>query len=59
MRDAGQPRVDALGAYRDTGLDRIVCFPTRWAPTTETQEAFAEDVRTAGIELARGEAVTA
>jgi F420-dependent oxidoreductase-like protein len=59
MRDAGQPRVDALGAYRDVGLDRIVCFPTRWAPSTETQEAFAEDVRAAGIELARGEAVTA
>jgi F420-dependent oxidoreductase-like protein len=59
MRDAGQARVDALGAYRDVGLDRVVCFPTRWSPTTDTQEAFAEDVRAAGIDLAVGEAVSA
>jgi alkanesulfonate monooxygenase SsuD/methylene tetrahydromethanopterin reductase-like flavin-dependent oxidoreductase (luciferase family) len=59
MRDAGQARVDALGAYREVGLDRIVCFPTRWAPTTDAQEAFADDVRAAGIHLAAGEAVSA
>jgi F420-dependent oxidoreductase-like protein len=59
MRDGGQARVDLLGAYRDVGLDRIVCFPTRWSPTTDAQEAFADDVRAAGLHLAAGEAVSA
>ncbi|HEX3428274.1 MAG TPA: TIGR03560 family F420-dependent LLM class oxidoreductase [Candidatus Limnocylindrales bacterium] len=59
MRDPGQARVDAIGAYSEVGLARIVCFPTRWGPTTETQAAFAEDVRAAGIELGAGVSVTA
>jgi F420-dependent oxidoreductase-like protein len=59
VRVAGQARVDFIGGMAEIGLDRIVCFPTRWDPTTETQEAFAADVRAAGIELARGAAVTA
>ena len=37
---------------QEIGLDRIVCFPARWAPTVEAQERFAEDVQAAGIELA-------
>ena len=32
------------------GLDRIVCFPTRWSPTAEAQAAFAEDCLAAGLE---------
>ena len=48
MRDAGQARVDLLGALRGVGLDRIVCFPTRWSPTLEAQAAFADDCRAAG-----------
>jgi len=52
MRDTGQARVDVLGTLRETGLDRIVCFPARWSPTVEAQERFAEDVRAAGVELA-------
>jgi len=52
MRYPGQERVDALGAYLGTGLERLVCFPTRWDPTTDAQAAFAEDCRTAGLELA-------
>ncbi|MDH4142048.1 MAG: TIGR03560 family F420-dependent LLM class oxidoreductase [Chloroflexota bacterium] len=53
MRDAGQERVDLLGRFAEIGLDRIVCFPTRWSPTREAQAAFADDCRAAGIELER------
>ena len=48
----GQARVDVLGELAAVGLDRIVCFPTRWSPTIETQAAFAEDCRAAGLTLA-------
>ena len=51
MRDAGQARVDTLAGYAAVGLDRIVCFPTRWSPTTDAQTSFAEDCRAAGIPL--------
>ncbi|MBI3749178.1 MAG: TIGR03560 family F420-dependent LLM class oxidoreductase [Chloroflexi bacterium] len=51
MREAGQARTDVLGELATVGLDRIVCFPTRWAPTVEAQEAFAEDCRAAGLTL--------
>jgi F420-dependent oxidoreductase-like protein len=51
MRDPGQQRVDALAAYAEIGLDRIVCFPTRWSPTEEAQAAFAEDCVAAGVSL--------
>jgi hypothetical protein len=52
MRHAGQERIDTLAGFVETGLDRIVCFPTRWSPTVEAQAAFAEDCRAAGVELA-------
>ncbi|MGH2476257.1 MAG: LLM class flavin-dependent oxidoreductase [Candidatus Limnocylindrales bacterium] len=52
MRTAGQARVDMLGRYRETGIDRIVAFPTRWSPTPDAQALFAEDCRLAGIDLA-------
>jgi alkanesulfonate monooxygenase SsuD/methylene tetrahydromethanopterin reductase-like flavin-dependent oxidoreductase (luciferase family) len=51
FRDAGQARVDLLGAFAAIGLDRIICFPTRWSPTIETQAAFAEDCLAAGLTL--------
>jgi probable F420-dependent oxidoreductase len=51
MREAGQARVDALAGYAAIGLDRLVCFPTRWSPTTEAQAGFAADVRAAGLVL--------
>jgi F420-dependent oxidoreductase-like protein len=51
MRDAGRARADILRAFRDIGLDRIVCFPTRWSPTVEAQAAFADDCRAAGLTL--------
>jgi len=52
MRDTGQARVDVLAELAEVGLDRIVCFPTRWSPTVETQAAFAADCAAAGITLA-------
>jgi F420-dependent oxidoreductase-like protein len=51
MRDRGQARVDRLARMAEIGLDRIVCFPTRWSPTAEAQAAFAEDCRAAGLSL--------
>jgi len=59
MRNAGQARVDLIARLRDIGLDRVVAFPTRWSPTAEAQAAFADDVRSAGIELAGGVSVPA
>ncbi len=59
MRDAGQKRIDLLAGYAAVGLDRLVCFPTRWSPTAEAQEGFAADVRAAGLALAAPEAVSA
>ena len=53
VRNSGQERVDAIGRFAAIGLDRIVCFPTRWGPTPEAQAAFAEDCRAAGV-LATG-----
>ena len=51
LRDAGQERVDLLAGLAAVGLDRIVCFPTRWSPTVEVQAAFAEDCLAAGLTL--------
>ncbi|MFI5387022.1 MAG: LLM class flavin-dependent oxidoreductase [Fimbriimonadales bacterium] len=51
MRDGGQKRVDLLAGYAAVGMDRLVGFPTRWDTTPDTQAAFAEDCRTAGIAL--------
>jgi F420-dependent oxidoreductase-like protein len=51
MRDGGQARVDLLGRFAAIGLDRLVAFPTRWAPTLDAQAAFAADCEAAGVEL--------
>lgn len=51
MRERGQARVDTLARFAEVGLDRIVCFPTRWSPTIDAQAAFAEDCRAAGLTL--------
>ena len=56
MREAGQKRVDLLGAFAEIGLDRVVAFPTRWSAELETQAAFAADCRAAGVPM-RAEAV--
>ena len=51
VRDPGQARVDTLAGFAEVGLDRIVCFPTRWSPTSDAQAAFAADCQAAGIVL--------
>jgi F420-dependent oxidoreductase-like protein len=51
MRHVGQARIDTLAGFAEIGLDRLVCFPTRWSPTLEAQAAFAEDCRAAGLML--------
>jgi F420-dependent oxidoreductase-like protein len=51
MRDPGTRRIDRLRRYAEIGLDRLVAFPTRWSPTLDAQAAFAEDCRSAGLEL--------
>jgi len=52
IREAGARRVDLLGRFAEIGLARIVAFPTRWSPTTDSQAAFADDCRAAGLSLA-------
>ena len=54
MREAGQQRVDVLGALNGIGLARIVCFPSRWDTSVDAQAAFAEDCQAAGLLLAAG-----
>jgi F420-dependent oxidoreductase-like protein len=49
--DAGQARVDLLGEFNESGLDRIVCFPTKFDPSVEAQASFAKDCLAAGITL--------
>jgi F420-dependent oxidoreductase-like protein len=51
VREPGQQRIDRLAAFAAAGLDRVVCFPTRWEPTLETQVRFAADCLAAGITL--------
>jgi F420-dependent oxidoreductase-like protein len=51
VRPVGQARVDALGAFAALGLDRIVCFPSRWDLSLDGQASFAADCRAAGLEM--------
>jgi len=49
---SGQRRVDRIAAFAATGIDRLVCFPTKLQPTLEAQARFAEDCLAAGVDLA-------
>jgi alkanesulfonate monooxygenase SsuD/methylene tetrahydromethanopterin reductase-like flavin-dependent oxidoreductase (luciferase family) len=51
VRPSGAQRIDFLASLVALGLDRVVCFPSRWGPTQETQERFADDCEAAGAEL--------
>jgi alkanesulfonate monooxygenase SsuD/methylene tetrahydromethanopterin reductase-like flavin-dependent oxidoreductase (luciferase family) len=51
VREAGQARSDFLGQLAAIGLDRVVCFPTRYGAEIETQARFAEDCLAAGLVL--------
>jgi alkanesulfonate monooxygenase SsuD/methylene tetrahydromethanopterin reductase-like flavin-dependent oxidoreductase (luciferase family) len=47
----GQQRVDILGAYRELGISRVQAFVGGTVEGPEALDAFAEDVRAAGIAL--------
>jgi F420-dependent oxidoreductase-like protein len=59
IRNVGQARADLIAGFAAIGLDRLIAFPTKWAPTEEAQAAFADDVRAAGVELDAGVPVSA
>jgi hypothetical protein len=52
--DPGGQRVERIAAFAATGIDRLVCFPTKRHATLEAQAAFAEDCRSAGVQLSPG-----
>jgi len=52
MREAGQARVDVLAGWPGSDSTGWSASRRRWSPTLETQAAFAEDCRTAGLTLA-------
>ena len=47
----GQQRVDLLGAYRELGVSRVMMLLRSAAESDEALPAFAEDARSAGVEL--------
>jgi F420-dependent oxidoreductase-like protein len=51
VSEHGQARVDLYGAYRDLGLSRVQSYVDGLADGTDALEAFAEDLRAAGIGL--------
>ena len=51
-RATGQARVDLLGRYRETGIDRVMTLIKASARDDEALESFAADARAAGLELA-------
>ncbi len=58
VQEAGPARSDLLAELASLGLDRVVAFVNRRSQAPEVQEAFAEDVRAAGLELAPPEPET-
>ena len=48
----GQRRVDLLGAYRESGVDRVMGLDTGAATSDEALETLAADARRAGLDLA-------
>ena len=51
MQEPGEGRIDLIRGYAEIGVDRIVCFPTKSAPTVGAQDRFAADCRSAGVAL--------
>jgi len=49
--DEGQRRMDLLGGYRETGVDRVMALVRRSATDDEALESLAQDARAAGLEL--------
>jgi F420-dependent oxidoreductase-like protein len=59
IRQPGEPRVGILGRFGALGLDRVICFPTKWVPDAESQARFAEDCRAAGLPMVEPTSATA
>jgi len=51
VSERGQARVDLYGAYHDLGVSRVQSYVDGLAHGTEALEAFAEDLRAAGVEF--------
>ena len=51
VSEAGQARVDLYGAYRELGLARVQSYVDGLAQGTDALEAWAEDLRAAGVKL--------
>jgi F420-dependent oxidoreductase-like protein len=49
--EPGRQRADRIAAFAATGIDRLICFPTKRQPTFEAQARFAEDCAAAGVQL--------
>jgi F420-dependent oxidoreductase-like protein len=49
--EAGQARVDRLGAFRELGVSRVMTLLRASADSDEPLERLAEDCRAAGVEL--------
>jgi hypothetical protein len=50
--DAGQPRIDLLGGYRDAGVERVMTLIRSSATSDEGLALLAADARAAGLQLA-------
>jgi F420-dependent oxidoreductase-like protein len=53
VSDPGRQRQDLFAAYADLGVDRVQSYVDGLADGTDALEAFAEDLRQAGVELGR------
>jgi alkanesulfonate monooxygenase SsuD/methylene tetrahydromethanopterin reductase-like flavin-dependent oxidoreductase (luciferase family) len=53
---AGPERVETLSRYAEVGLVRLIAFLGERSVDLETQAAFAEDVRAAGLPLTPADA---
>ena len=51
MSTPGQQRVDLYGAYAELGVSRTQSYVDGFADGPEALEAFAADVRAAGVAL--------
>ena len=54
---SGQERADRVAAFAALGLDRLIGFPSRWDMSDDGLPRFAEDCRTAGVEIGQAAAV--
>jgi alkanesulfonate monooxygenase SsuD/methylene tetrahydromethanopterin reductase-like flavin-dependent oxidoreductase (luciferase family) len=56
IRTQGHGRTDALAAYREAGVRRVMTILRASATSDEALAAFAEDARAAGVELTNQDA---